>query len=192
MAFNFDFSVFENNPQYLIEASQTDGTLIISPTDDRGFFVDLSENDESSLFGTLDIRILKDMPPVLVLTLEYRGLDWVNTDYVIATPRKTRYTFEVTHNREKQTCASYVLERYTIFLTTQSIRFLNDIVNISDPREINLDVSFRLTGNQIIDGNLTFCIKDLKNLLDDYTASGALNNDFLSFYEKYPCKIRVN
>lgn len=189
MAVNFDISVFENNPRYLIKADQKDGMFIISPAEDRGSFADLSENEESPLFGKLDIRILKDMPPMLVLTIEYRGNDWVNADYVIAAPRKTRYTFEVTNNREKEAGGSDVIERYTICLTNQSIGLLNDMIRLEDTREINLDVLFRLTGNQIIDGNLTFGIKNLKHILNDYTASGALNNDFSALSNHYPCKM---
>jgi len=116
--------------------------------------------------------------------LLYIGEDWVFTDEVIIKPADTRYTFEV--DRDTDVEDGKIYEMFTLAMTDESIQMLQDIVD----NDV-LMVKCRLNGSdRDVDCNLLFNTEKLGVFLDDYRASGSLNNSFAMIKEMYPCKIK--
>lgn len=184
LAVTFDLSPFENNANYEVEFDEMDDTGEIALVDGGVIFGKTEEDDEGFLMGDFDIKIIEDFPPVIRVTLLYMGEDWIFTDKVIIKPADTRYTFEV--NCDTDIEDGEIFEMATLVLTDESIQMLQDIVdnNLSE-------VKCRLDGSERdVDCNLSFNVEKLRIFLDDYRASGSLNNSFAAIREAYPCKIK--
>lgn len=184
LAVTFDLSPFENNANYEVEFDEMDDTGEIALVDGGVIFGKTEEDDEGFLMGDFDIKIIEDFPPVIRVTLLYMGEDWIFTDKVIIKPADTRYTFEV--NCDTDIEDGEIFEMATLVLTDESIQMLQDIVdnNLSE-------VKCRLDGSERdVDFNLSFNVEKLRIFLDDYRASGSLNNSFAAIREAYPCKIK--
>ena len=190
-AVSFDLSPFENSENYEIEFDDMDDTGTITLKSGGTIFgARFSDEDDTGyVIGNFIVRIIEglpqvgDLPPVIVVYLNYVGDDWISTDEVIIKPADTRYTFEVKPN----TSASdgKIVEQAVFVITDKSIQMLQDIVD----NNVNA-VRCRLSGDRDVDFALSFDIEALGALLDDYRASGALDNDFQAFEMVYPCTIK--
>lgn len=179
---NFDISVFEDSENYTIEFDDMNDTGEITPVESV-VCASVTEDEEGLFIGLFDIKITEDYPPVLRINFMYMGEDWIFVDKVIIKPGDTRYTFEV--NRDTDVSGGKVIETFTVVLTDESIQMLQDIV------DNRFNVRCRLDGERDVDFNLVFSsLEGLKMLLDDYRASGALNNDFSLLKIAYPCEIK--
>ena len=184
LAITFDISPFENSENYEVEFDEMDDTGEISLVEGGTIIGTTDEDDEGVILGDFDIKIIEDLPPVLRVTLLYIGEDWIFTDKVIIKPADTRYTFEV--NRDTDVNDGKIYEMFTLVMTDESIQMLQDIVD----NDV-LMVKCRLDGSdRDVDCNLLFNREKLGIFLDDYRASGALNNSFSLIKEMYPCKIK--
>ena len=184
LAITFDISPFENNPNYEVEFDEMDDTGEIALAEGGIIFGTTEEDDEGLLLGDFDIKIIENFPPVVRVSLLYIGEDWIFTDKIIIKPNETRYTFEV--DRDTDVEDGKIYEMFTLCMTDESIQMLQDIVD----NEVSM-VKCRLDGSdRDVDCNLIFNTEKLKILLDDYRASGALDNSFTLLKDKFPCKIK--
>lgn len=184
LAITFDISPFENSTNYEIEFDDMDDTGEISLVEGGMFFGLMDdEAEEGLLLNTIDIKITENNPPVIRLTFLYIGEDWIFTDKVIVKPADTRYTFEV--RRDTDVSDGKIYEMYTLVMTDESIKMLEDIVN----NEVSM-VKCRLDGDRKVNCSLMFNLEKLAQLLDDYKASGALENSFVAIKTAYPCSIK--
>ena len=114
----------------------------------------------------------------------FRGEDWVFTDKVILKPADTRYTFDVECDTDVDDGKVY--ELCMIAFSEESVQMLQDIID----NQV-LVVKCRLEGSdRDADFNLVFDVDQVKTILDDYRASGALENDFSMIKKMFPCKIK--
>lgn len=179
----FDISPFENSDNYTIEFDDMDDTCKISFTED-GHVVGVFDNDNGAVWGNVDVKIVENLPPVLRTALLYTGEDWIFIDRVIIKTSNSRYTFEV--ERDTDVSDGKIWEFFTLVFTDESIQMLQDIVDSND-----FYVKCRLDGSsRDVDGRLYFNLDQIKELLDDYQASGALDNDFSIIKELCPCKVK--
>ena len=184
LAITFDISPFESSGNYEVEFDEMNDTGEITLVEGGTIIGTPEEDDEGFIFGDFDIKIIEDLPPVVRVSLLYIGEDWIFTDKVIIKPADTRYTFEV--ERDTDVEDGKIWEMFTLVMTDESIQMLQDIVD----NDV-LMVKCRLDGSERdVDCNLLFNTEKLGILLDDYRASGALNNSFALFKEAYPCKIK--
>ncbi len=182
MAMTFDLSPFENSENYEVEFDEMDDTGEIKLVE-GGTVLGLMSEDEGLLIGEVDIKIVEGVPPVIRLSFLYMGEDWIFTDKVIIKPAETRYTFEV--DRDTDVEDGKVYEMYTLVMTDESIQMLQDIVD----NDVLL-VKCRLAGDRDVDGSLMFDNDKLGILLNDYRASGALENSFEEIKAMFPCTIK--
>ena len=184
LAISFDLFPFENNANYEVEFDEMDDTGEISLVEGGTIIGTTEEDDEGFILGDFDIKIVENLPPVVRVNLLYIGEDWVFTDEVIIKPADTRYTFEVDRNTDVEDGKIY--EMFTLAMTDESIQMLQDIVD----NDVSM-VKCRLNGSdRDVDCNLLFNTEKLGVFLDDYRASGSLNNSFAMVKEMYPCKIK--
>lgn len=187
-AVNFDISPFENADKYQIEFDDMDDTGEIRLASGGTFLGtgDEDEDDDGLIIGSVSILILDSIPvpPFVVVHFSYIGDDWIFTDKVIIKPHDTRYTFEV--NPSTDVDDGKIYESFPLVLTDESIQMLQDIVD----NDVTL-VKTRLVGSErSLDCKLIFDVDNLSQLLSDYKASGALDNDFDTLRELYPCTIK--
>lgn len=179
----FDISPFEDSDKYTIEFDDMDDTGIIT-LNEGGYITAIFDNDDGIILGQFDIKITESLPPILRLSFLYAGEDWIFTDNVIIKTANARYSFEV--NRDTDVSGGKIYESFTIAFTDESIQMLQDIVDSDDHL-----VKLRLDGsNRDVDGQIIFTPEQIKAFLDDYRASGALDNDFSLLKELRPCKIK--
>lgn len=179
----FDISPFEDSDKYTIEFDDMDDTGIIT-LNEGGYITAIFDNDDGIILGQFDIKITENLPPILRLSFLYAGEDWIFTDNVIIKTANARYSFEV--NRDTDVSGGKIYESFTIAFTDESIQMLQDIVDSDDHL-----VKLRLDGsNRDVDGQIIFTPEQIKAFLDDYRASGALDNDFSLLKELRPCKIK--
>ena len=179
----FDISPFEDSDKYTIEFDDMDDTGIIT-LNEGGYTTAIFDNDDGIILGQFDIKITENLPPILRLSFLYAGEDWIFTDNVIIKTANARYSFEV--NRDTDVSGGKIYESFTIAFTDESIQMLQDIVDSDDHL-----VKLRLDGsNRDVDGQIIFTPEQIKAFLDDYRASGALDNDFSLLKELRPCKIK--
>ena len=184
LAINFDISPFENNANYEVEFDEMDDTGEITLVEGGSFFGTGEEGDEGFIVGSVNIKIVEDLPPVLRVQMGYIGEDWIFTNKVIIKPADTRYTFEV--DRDTDVSDGKIYEMFTLAMTDESIQMLQDIVD----NDVIL-VKCRLDGSdRDLDCNLLFDREKLGQLLIDYKASGALDNSFALIKDMYPCTIK--
>lgn len=186
----FDISPFENSDNYTIEFDDMDDTGEINLTTEGRYVVSLLGNDDSIFGGEFDIKIIENMPPTLRINwfyLGYVGEDWIFTDNVTIKTSNARYTFEV--ERDTDIIDGKICEYFTILFTDESIQMLQDVIDSN----VSVDslVKCRLNGsNRNVDCILFFDLDQLTELLADYRASGAIDNDFSIINEICPCKIK--
>ena len=171
----FDISPFENSDNYTIEFDNMNDTGEITLIAEDGFaVVSILDNDDGVVCGQLDVKIIENVPPVLRASLFYTGEDWIFTNNVIIKTSNARYTFEA--SRDTEVSRGKVWEYFTLVFTDES-----------DDHFAKL----RLNGSsRDVDGSILFKPELLKVILDDYRASGALDNDFSLIRELCPCKIK--
>lgn len=181
----FDISPFENSDNYTIEFDDMNDTGEITLIAEDGFaVVSILDNDDGVVCGQLDVKIIENVPPVLRASLFYTGEDWIFTNNVIIKTSNARYTFEA--SRDTEVSRGKVWEYFTLVFTDESIQMLQDIVDSDDHF-----AKLRLNGSsRDVDGSILFKPELLKVILDDYRASGALDNDFSLIRELCPCKIK--
>ena len=172
----YDISAFDD-PLFDIQIDEMDDTGTIELADSKGSaFAGSGDNDDGGvLIGEIDIRIVEDFPPVMRLTFIYSGEKWCFVEKMIIKTDASRYTFNVSHDTEME--GSRVYEMFTIILTDQSIKMIQDILEAGSTLAI---VKYRMVGSERdIDGNLLVMnLEEIKKLYDAYVASGALENDF--------------
>lgn len=184
LAVTFDISPFENSENYEVEFDEMDDTGDIELVE-GGAIIGFSEEDEEGLFlGSLNIKITEALPPVLRVQMMYVGEEWIFIDKVILKPADTRYTFEV--DCDTDVSGGKIYEMFNLIITDESIQMLQDIVDNNVPL-----VKCRLDGSKRdVDCKLLFDLEKLGQLLNDYKASGALDNDFDLIKENFPCTIK--
>lgn len=179
----YDVSVFENNPAFEVEFDEMDDTGEISLTEDC-VIMGTSDGDTGDfLLGTVDIKIIPDMPPVIRLNMSTMSDKRIKINKFIVKPADTRYTFEVKSDWDYED--GHYFETFTIAITDQSISMLEDILNGN-----SLSIKYRLAGDRNVDGSFFLTNDRLKTLYDAYVASGALNNDFSILRSIFPCTIK--
>ena len=178
----FDISVFENNPDYKVEFDEMDDTGTIESSEDNAVAGKV-EDDDCLILGSVDIKIVEDLPPIMRICLSYVGEDWIFTDKVILKPADKRYAFEV--KRDTDVSNGNIIESFALVLTDESIQMVKDMID-SD----NFIVKMRLDGDRKVDGSLIFDREKLTQMYNDYVVSGALENDFSLVKTVFPCVIK--
>ena len=185
----FDISVFENDPNYEVEFDEMDDTGTIQFAEDSErtniFMGTTDDEDDGMLFGVTDIRIAEGFPPSVRLSILYMAEDWAFIDEFIIIAGSNRYTFGVDCEREILDDGS-IMEAFVVVLTDESIGLLEDIAN-SD----SLTCSYRLSGDDDVDGDIYFVQDSIGYLYESYVDSGALENDFSLMKTVYSCEIKA-
>ena len=185
----FDISVFENDPNYEVEFDEMDdtGTIRFSEDSERTniFMGTTDDEDDGMLFGVTDIRIAEGFPPTVRLSILYMAEEWAFIDEFIIIAGSNRYTFGVDCEREILDDGS-IMEAFVVVLTDESIGLLEDIAN-SD----SLTCSYRLSGDDNVDGDIYFVQDSIGYLYESYVDSGALENDFSLMKTVYSCEIKA-
>lgn len=185
----FDISVFENDPNYEVEFDEMDdtGTIRFSEDSERTniFMGTTDDEDDGMLFGVTDIRIAEGFPPSVRLSILYMAEEWAFIDEFIIIAGSNRYTFGVDCEREILDDGS-IMEAFVVVLTDESIGLLEDIAN-SD----SLTCSYRLSGDDDVDGDIYFVQDSIGYLYESYVDSGALENDFSLMKTVYSCEIKA-
>lgn len=185
----FDISVFENDPNYEVEFDEMDdtGTIRFSEDSERTniFMGTTDDEDDGMLFGVTDIRIAEGFPPTVRLSILYMAEEWAFIDEFIIIAGSNRYTFGVDREREILDDGS-IMEAFVVVLTDESIGLLEDIAN-SD----SLTCSYRLSGDDNVDGDIYFVQDSIGYLYESYVDSGALENDFSLMKTVYSCEIKA-
>ena len=185
----FDISVFENDPNYEVEFDERDdtGTIRFAEDSERTniFMGTTDDEDDGMLFGVTDIRIAEGFPPSVRLSILYMAEDWAFIDEFIIIAGSNRYTFGVDCEREILDDGS-IMEAFVVVLTDESIGLLEDIAN-SD----SLTCSYRLSGDDDVDGDIYFVQDSIGYLYESYVDSGALENDFSLMKTVYSCEIKA-
>ena len=186
----YDLSVFENNSDYTVEFDDMDdtGTITFAADSEKSAVIfEIIPRDGGGsdlIMGDIDIRIVENFPPLMRLSLYYYGEDWIFTDEIILKPAETRYTFEIERESEVMDGGT-ILEGGVVLITDVSIGLIEDIVNgnISSVR-------CRFSGDRDVDVDLTIDVESLKQLYEDYIASGSLENDFSLVNQLCPCTVK--
>lgn len=185
----FDISVFENDPNYEVEFDEMDDTGTIQFAEDSErtniFMGTTDDEDDGMLFGVTDIRIAEGFPPSVRLSILYMAEEWAFIDEFIIIAGSNRYTFGVDCEREILDDGS-IMEAFVVVLTDESIGLLEDIAN-SD----SLTCSYRLSGDDDVDGDIYFVQDPIGYLYESYVDSGALENDFSLMKTVYSCEIKA-
>ena len=185
----FDISVFENDPNYEVEFDEMDDTGTIQFAEDSErtniFMGTTDDEDDGMLFGVTDIRIAEGFPPSVRLSILYMAEEWAFIDEFIIIAGSNRYTFGVDCEREILDDGS-IMEAFFVVLTDESIGLLEDIAN-SD----SLTCSYRLSGDDDVDGDIYFVQDSIGYLYESYVDSGALENDFSLMKTVYSCEIKA-
>ena len=185
----FDISVFENDPNYEVEFDEMDDTGTIQFAEDSErtniFMGTTDDEDDGMLFGATDIRIAEGFPPSVRLSILYMAEEWAFIDEFIIIAGSNRYTFGVDCEREILDDGS-IMEAFVVVLTDESIGLLEDIAN-SD----SLTCSYRLSGDDDVDGDIYFVQDSIGYLYESYVDSGALENDFSLMKTVYSCEIKA-
>lgn len=185
----FDISVFENDPNYEVEFDEMDdtGTIRFAEDSERTniFMGTTDDEDDGMLFGVTDIRIAEGFPPSVRLSILYMAEEWAFIDEFIIIAGSNRYTFGVDCEREILDDGS-IMEALVVVLTDESIGLLEDIAN-SD----SLTCSYRLSGDDDVDGDIYFVQDSIGYLYESYVDSGALENDFSLMKTVYSCEIKA-
>lgn len=185
----FDISVFENDPNYEVEFDEMDdtGTIRFAEDSERTniFMGTTDDEDDGMLFGVTDIRIAEGFPPSVRLSILYMAEEWAFIDEFIIIAGSNRYTFGVDCEREILDDGS-IMEAFFVVLTDESIGLLEDIAN-SD----SLTCSYRLSGDDDVDGDIYFVQDSIGYLYESYVDSGALENDFSLMKTVYSCEIKA-
>ena len=185
----FDISVFENDPNYEVEFDEMDdtGTIRFAEDSERTniFMGTTDDEDDGMLFGVTDIRIAEGFPPSVRLSILYMAEDWAFIDEFIIIAGSNRYTFGVDCEREVLDDGN-IMETFVVVLTDESIGLLEDIAN-SD----SLSFSYRLSGDDDVDGDIYFIQDSIGYLYESYVDSGALENDFSLMKTVYSCEIKA-
>ena len=185
----FDISVFENDPNYEVEFDEMDdtGTIRFAEDSERTniFMGTTDDEDDGMLFGVTDIRIAEGFPPSVRLSILYMAEEWAFIDEFIIIAGSNRYTFGVDCEREILDDGS-IMEAFVVVLTDESIGLLEDIAN-SD----SLTCSYRLSGDDDVDGDIYFVQYSIGYLYESYVDSGALENDFSLMKTVYSCEIKA-
>ena len=184
-----DISVFENDPNYEVEFDEMDdtGTIRFAEDSERTniFMGTTDDEDDGMLFGVTDIRIAEGFPPSVRLSILYMAEEWAFIDEFIIIAGSNRYTFGVDCEREILDDGS-IMEAFVVVLTDESIGLLEDIAN-SD----SLTCSYRLSGDDDVDGDIYFVQDSIGYLYESYVDSGALENDFSLMKTVYSCEIKA-
>ena len=185
----FDISVFENDPNYEVEFDEMDdtGTIRFAEDSERTniFMGTTDDEDDGMLFGVTDIRIAEGFPPSVRLSILYMAEDWAFIDEFIIIVGSNRYTFGVDCEREVLDDGN-IMETFVVVLTDESIGLLEDIAN-SD----SLSFSYRLSGDDDVDGDIYFIQDSIGYLYESYVDSGALENDFSLMKTVFSCEIKA-
>lgn len=185
----FDISVFENDPNYEVEFDEMDDTGTIQFAEDSErtniFMGTTDDEDDGMLFGVTDIRIAEGFPPSVRLSILYMAEEWAFIDEFIIIAGSNRYTFGVDCEREILDDGS-IMEAFVVVLTDESIGLLEDIAN-SD----SLTCSYRLSGDDDVDGDIYFVQDSIGYLYESYVDSGALENDFSLMKTVYSYEIKA-
>ena len=185
----FDISVFENDPNYEVEFDEMDdtGTIRFAEDSERTniFMGTTDDEDDGMLFGVTDIRIAEGFPPSVRLSILYMAEEWAFIDEFIIIAGSNRYTFGVDCEREILDDGS-IMEAFVVVLTDESIGLLEDIAN-SD----SLTCSYRLSGDDDVDGDIYFVQDSIGYLYESYVDSDALENDFSLMKTVYSCEIKA-
>ena len=185
----FDISVFENDPNYEVEFDEMDDTGTIQFAEDSEqsniFMGTTDDEDGGMVIGFTDIRIAEGFPPSVRLSILYMAEDWAFIDEFIIIAGSNRYTFGVDCEREILDDGS-IMEAFVVVLTDESIGLLEDIAN-SD----SLSFSYRLSGDDDVDGDIYFIQDSIGYLYESYVDSGALENDFSLMKTVFSCEIKA-
>ena len=185
----FDISVFENDPNYEVEFDEMDDTGTIQFAEDSEqsniFMGTTDDEDGGMVIGFTDIRIAEGFPPSVRLSILYMAEEWAFIDEFIIIAGSNRYTFGVDCEREILDDGS-IMEAFVVVLTDESIGLLEDIAN-SD----SLTCSYRLSGDDDVDGDIYFVQDSIGYLYESYVDSGALENDFSLMKTVYSCEIKA-
>lgn len=111
--------------------------------------------------------------------------EWAFIDEFIIIAGSNRYTFGVDCEREILDDGS-IMEAFVVVLTDESIGLLEGIAN-SD----SLTCSYRLSGDDDVDGDIYFVQDPIGYLYESYVDSGALENDFSLMKTVYSCEIKA-
>ena len=186
--FEFDISVFEDDPNFEVEFDDMDDTGKIQFAEDSdmtGMFVGTSEDEDGGVvLGDMSIVITEGLPPVLGIGAYYFADDWAFIDEFIIIAGSNRYTFEVECEREVLDDGG-IVETFIIAFSDESIGLVEDIINSEETT-----FRYRLSGDDDIDGEMLFSKDSVKLLYETYVASGALENDFSLVEAVYPCEIK--
>lgn len=186
--FEFDISVFEDDPNFEVEFDDMDDTGRIQFAEDSdmtGMFVGTSEDEDGGVvLGDMSIVITEGLPPVLGIGAYYFADDWAFIDEFIIIAGSNRYTFEVECEREVLDDGG-IVETFIIAFSDESIGLVEDIVNSGETT-----FRYRLSGDDDIDGEMIFSRDSVKLLYETYVASGALENDFSLVETVCPCEIK--
>ena len=185
----FDISVFENDPNYEVEFDEMDdtGTIQFAEDSERSniFMGTTDDEDDGMVIGFTDIRIAEGFPPSVRLSILYMAEDWAFIDEFIIIAGSNRYTFGVDCEREVLDDGN-IMETFVVVLTDESIGLLEDIAN-SD----SLSFSYRLSGDDDVDGDIYFIQDSIGYLYESYVDSGALENDFSLMKTVFSCEIKA-
>ena len=185
----FDISVFENDPNYEVEFDEMDDTGTIQFAEDSEqsniFMGTTDDEDDGMVIGFTDIRIAEGFPPSVRLSILYMAEDWAFIDEFIIIAGSNRYTFGVDCEREVLDDGN-IMETFVVVLTDESIGLLEDIAN-SD----SLSFSYRLSGDDDVDGDIYFIQDSIGYLYESYVDSGALENDFSLMKTVFSCEIKA-
>ena len=185
----FDISVFENDPNYEVEFDEMDdtGTIQFAEDSERSniFMGTTDDEDGGMVIGFTDIRIAEGFPPSVRLSILYMAEDWAFIDEFIIIAGSNRYTFGVDCEREVLDDGN-IMETFVVVLTDESIGLLEDIAN-SD----SLSFSYRLSGDDDVDGDIYFIQDSIGYLYESYVDSGALENDFSLMKTVFSCEIKA-
>lgn len=186
--FEFDISVFEDDPNFEVEFDDMDDTGRIQFAEDSdmtGIFLGTSEDEDGGVvLGDMTIATNAVIPPVIGINANYIADDWAFIDEFIIIAGSNRYTFEVECEREVLDGGG-IVEAFLIVLSDESIGLLGDIANSGETT-----FRYRLSGDDDIDGEMLFSKDSVKLLYETYVASGALENDFSLVETVCPCEIK--
>lgn len=181
--------MFENDPNYEVEFDEMDDTGTIQFAEDSertNLFMGITDDeDDGTVIGATDIMIAEGFPPSVRLSILYMAEEWAFIDEFIIIAGSNRYTFGVDCEREILDDGS-IMEAFVVVLTDESIGLLEDIAN-SD----SLTCSYRLSGDDDVDGDIYFVQDSIGYLYESYVDSGALENDFSLMKTVYSCEIKA-
>lgn len=186
--FEFDISVFKDNPNFEVtfdDMNDTGKIQFAEDSDMTGMIMGVSEDkDDGVVLGNMSIVIAEGVPPLLGIGVDYKADDWAFIDEFIIIAGSNRYTFEVECKREVLD-GGRIVESFAIIFSDESIGLVEDIINSEETV-----FRYRLSGDDDIDGKMTLSKDSVKLLYETYVASGALENDFFLVKAMCPCEIK--